>query len=108
LYEGILDVQNALEEIRTVRAKASGTPLDEQLAALAGPGGGTGGGRGGAPSGPETLNGIGGALNQLMGLLQGADVAPTTQLTAAVSERRAALARLMARWNALKTESQRR
>jgi hypothetical protein len=109
LYDGILDVQKALEEIRTVRNKASGTPLDEQLAALAGQGGGGfGGGRGGAPAGPETLNSISGGLNQLMGLLQGADVAPTTQLTAAVSERRAALAKLMARWNALRAESQRR
>jgi len=109
LYDGILDVQKALEDIRTVRVKASGTPLDEQLAALAGQGGGGfGGGRGGAPVGPETLNGIAGGLNQLMGLLQGADVAPTTQLTAAVSERRAALAKLMARWNALRAESQRR
>ena len=34
-------------------------------------------------------------------LLQGADVAPTTQLTAAVADRRAALAKLMARWKAL-------
>jgi photosystem II stability/assembly factor-like uncharacterized protein len=109
LYDGMLDVQKALEEIRTVRDKASGTPLDGQLAALAGQGGGGfGGGRGGAPAGPETLNSISGSLNQLMGLLQGADVAPTTQLTAAVSERRAALATLMARWNALRAESQRR
>ena len=40
-------------------------------------------------------------MNQLMGLLQGADVAPTTQLTAAVADRVAALAKLMARWKAL-------
>jgi len=41
-----------------------------------------------------------------MGLLQGADVTPTTQLTAAVAERRAALNRLLARWAALKSEAQ--
>jgi len=37
-----------------------------------------------------------------MNLLQGADVAPTTQLVAAVAQRRAALTKLMAQWNALK------
>jgi hypothetical protein len=57
------------------------------------------------PNGPETLNSISGGLNQLMGLLQGADVTPTTQLTAAVGERRAALAKLKARWSALKAEA---
>jgi hypothetical protein len=40
----------------------------------------------------------------LMGLLQGADVAPTSQLHAAVEDSRKALASLMARWNALKGE----
>ena len=34
--------------------------------------------------------------------LQQADVAPTTQLTAAVADRRAALAKLMQQWTALK------
>jgi len=38
-------------------------------------------------------------MNQLIGLLQGADVSPTTQLTAAVAGRRAALTKLIARWN---------
>jgi hypothetical protein len=40
-----------------------------------------------------------------MGLLQGADVTPTTQLMTAVSQRRAELAKLLARWNAIKTET---
>jgi len=40
-------------------------------------------------------------MNQLMGLLQGADVTPTTQLTAAVAGRRAALAKLKTRWVAV-------
>jgi hypothetical protein len=35
-------------------------------------------------------------MNQLLQLLQGADVAPTTQLVAAVGERRAELAKLLA------------
>jgi len=43
-------------------------------------------------------------LSQLLGLLQGADAAPTTQLVAAVGQRRAALNTLLARWAALKIE----
>jgi hypothetical protein len=44
-------------------------------------------------------------MNQLLGLLQGADATPTTQLVAAVGQRRAALDKLIARWNALKVEA---
>jgi hypothetical protein len=40
-----------------------------------------------------------------MGLLQGADVTPTTQLMAAVGQRRMALAKLMTQWNVLKSEA---
>jgi hypothetical protein len=106
LYDGILEVQKALEEIRALRAKAAGTPLEQKLAALEGqPAGGFGGGRGGAPEGPETLNSITGGLNQLMGLLQGADVTPTTQLVTAVGQRRTALMKLMTQWNVLKSEA---
>ena len=40
-----------------------------------------------------------------MGLLQGADVTPTTQLVAAVGQRRTALKALLTRWAALKAEA---
>jgi DNA polymerase IIIc chi subunit len=40
-----------------------------------------------------------------MGLLQGADMTPTTQLVKAVGDRRAALAKLQTRWTALKAEA---
>jgi len=53
----------------------------------------------------ETLSSIGGTLLQLMNLLQGADVTPTTQLTAAVAERRTALNKLLSQWTALKAEA---
>ncbi len=80
-----------------------------KLTALEGQaGGGFGGGRGAAPDGPETLASIVGTLNQLMGLLQGADVTPTTQLVSAVAERRAALNKLLAQWTALKAEARTR
>jgi photosystem II stability/assembly factor-like uncharacterized protein len=98
LYDGILTVQKTLDDMR---ALATSKPaLAERITALQGQGGG---GRGAAPTGPPTFNAIVGELNQLMGLLQGADVTPTTQLVAAVGERRAELARLMAQWQTLKT-----
>jgi hypothetical protein len=124
LYDGVLAVQKAQEEIRALRdrlssrrASLSGEPsrsaeslalqtLGQQLSALEGQaGGGFGGGRGAAPEGPETFASITGTLNQLMGLLQGADVTPTTQLVSAVAERRAALNKLLAQWTALKAEA---
>jgi hypothetical protein len=65
-----------------------------------------GGGRGtAAPGGGQqpTTAGISASLTSLIGLLQGADVAPTTQLVAAVTERQHVLATIRTRWNALKT-----
>jgi len=65
-----------------------------------------GGGRGAAPPGggqQPTTAGISASLTSLIGLLQGADVAPTTQLVAAVTERQHVLATIKTRWNALKT-----
>lgn len=47
--------------------------------------------------------GISSSLTSLMSLLQGADVAPTTQLVAAVTERQHALATIRTRWEALKS-----
>ena len=141
LYDGVLAVQKAQDEIRGLRdrsagrrASLSGEPtrtadqapprlrrsavasakaeslalqtLEQKLRALEGqPGAAAGGGRGAAPEGPDTLANITAGLSQLMGLLQGADVTPTTQLTAAVAERRAALNKLLARWAALKSEA---
>jgi len=124
LYDGVTAVQKAQQEIATLRersakalaernAAADRSPerlalqqLTEKLRALEGqPGGGFGGGRGGAPEGPETLASISGTLVQLMNLLQGADVTPTTQLVTAVGQRRAALNKLLAQWTSLKSEA---
>jgi hypothetical protein len=114
VYDGLLAVQKAQEEIRQLherltsrRASLSGDPnrsaehlalqaTEQKLRALEG--------RGAASEGPETLSSIAGTLNQLLGLLQGADVTPTTQLVSAVVERHAALNRLLAKWTALKGE----
>ncbi|MBZ5560012.1 MAG: glycoside hydrolase [Acidobacteriia bacterium] len=125
MYDDLLNVQKTLVDVRALRdtlnqrrASLSGEParsaesLALRLTTLEGGGGGGGrggggGGRGGAPEGPDTLGNISGGLNQLMGLLQGADVTPTTQLVAAVGARHAAVAKLMAQWTALKAEARR-
>jgi hypothetical protein len=60
------------------------------------------GGPGGAGA-PDALAGIGSSLNSLMNMLQAADVGPTTQLAAAVAERRNALRALLDKWESLKT-----
>jgi photosystem II stability/assembly factor-like uncharacterized protein len=126
LYDGVLAAQKAQQEIAALRersakalaernAPADGSRSPERLAlqrlsdklrALEGQGGGAfGGGRGASPEGPETLASVTGTLVQLMNLLQGADVAPTTQLVAAVGQRRGALNKLLAQWSALKAEA---
>ena len=132
MYDGILDAQAALQKMRALRGQLKKTQeaaaqaqspaevievlaaLDKKAASIeggAGGPGGPGGGMGGqmGPGGPggagaqDTLTGIGSSLNSLMGLLQGADVAPTSQLVAAVSERRQALRALLDKWESLKT-----
>ncbi|MCU1381851.1 MAG: hypothetical protein JWL71_548, partial [Acidobacteria bacterium] len=101
LYDGIIDAQQMLDRIRTQRT-GSPTPSAERTAALQaleGQAGGRGAAAASAGAGqtpPQTLNSVIGSMNQLMGLLQGADVTPTTQLVAAVGQRLAALARLKA------------
>jgi hypothetical protein len=127
MYDGVLETQAALLELRAIRAQVK--PLqekagqaavsqalaafDQKAAALEG-GGGAGGQRGGGGGGgfgggavgggQDTLAGIGSSLSSLMGLMQGADAAPTSQVVAAVTDRRQALANLMAKWNTFKTQ----
>jgi photosystem II stability/assembly factor-like uncharacterized protein len=106
LYDGLVELHSALDEIRALGRGGVPTELGAKLAALEGqPAAGAGGGRGGGPEGSPTLAGLAVAMNQLMQLLQNADVAPTTQLAAAVGTRRAQLATLMQRWSELKREA---
>jgi photosystem II stability/assembly factor-like uncharacterized protein len=124
LYDGALDTQAALVALRNLRTSvkvaqdaAGQNPVAKALAAfdakavaLEGVGGGGGGGRGGrggaaapgaAPA--ETLSSFSGSVTSIIGLLQAADVTPTSQVVAGAAERQKALASLMAKWAALKT-----
>ncbi len=111
LYDRILDAQKALEDLRAMKTQIAGqsgrgdaqaqAALQAKLTAIEGQGGG---GRGGAADGPDTLTSVIGGMNQLMGLLQGADATPTTQLVQAVATREAALTKLLAQWTALKSQ----
>jgi photosystem II stability/assembly factor-like uncharacterized protein len=118
MYDDIVKTSKALEQIRTMRAQLG--PLrekagpgatadaiaafDQKVVALGGAaGGGRGGGRGAVAAGPDTLASVSSSLTQLMRLLESADVTPSTQAVAAATDRRAALAKLLERWNALKS-----
>jgi photosystem II stability/assembly factor-like uncharacterized protein len=123
MYDGVIESQAASQKVRAIRDQVKGiqekggeglaavaealAEFDKKAEALAGAAGGFGGrggmggprpGGGGSGDRQETLAGIGSSLNSLMNLLQGADAAPTTQLAAAVKERRAALHDLMDRY----------
>jgi len=116
LYDGAIEAQAALGQMRAVRAqvKAVGekagpsavakalAAFDAKAAAIEGtPGGGFGGGQGGGAG--DTLAGITSSLTSLVGVLQGADAAPTSQAMAAVGDRRRALVDLLGRWTAFRT-----
>ncbi len=113
MYDGIVSVQDALEHVRSVREqirrlqkRATKTPLAAGLAALDKKARAVEGESGGREFGPpprvdvETLNSISASMRSLHGILQGADVAPTTQAAAAVADRRRALEGVMAHWKA--------
>ena len=112
IYDSILGASKPLEQIRALRkqveqlkehAGAAADALeafDKKLAALAG--GARGAGRFTPPGGPDTLASVQAALSGLLRLLQGADVAPTTQAVAAAADRRKALASLLDKWRALR------
>jgi hypothetical protein len=120
MYDGIRKDYDALRELRAMRAQLgklkeragpgavadSITALDRKAAALEGGGGGPGGGGGRRAGGetPETLVEVNGTLVSVLNLLQGADVAPTTQALAAVTEAGRGLRNVMERWNAIRSK----
>ncbi|MHB1225619.1 MAG: WD40/YVTN/BNR-like repeat-containing protein, partial [Gemmatimonadaceae bacterium] len=97
------DIAERRAAIATARSGAAAArlatldSLDRRLAALAG----SAGGRGAPAGGPETLARGQGQLATLYNLLQEADVAPTTQLEEAITERLRAQDALLAQWRQL-------
>jgi hypothetical protein len=115
MYDDINRTRGALDSLRTMRAslrdlrsRSSGNAaaaldsLDRSAAALEGGVGGGGGGGGGGAGGNATLGGLLGQLAPLYDALQDADVAPTTQLVAAVQDAQRNVASTLARWAAVR------
>jgi photosystem II stability/assembly factor-like uncharacterized protein len=97
-YTALSEVKGLRQQAQSVRAKASGQPasaladLDKDLAALED--------ARQSGSGFPRLNA---ELGQLFDILQGADDAPTTQATRAVSQVREELQKQLTRWKSVKT-----
>jgi photosystem II stability/assembly factor-like uncharacterized protein len=123
LYDGILESQKALQELRALRARIkvaqefagkTGQPaevleaialFDKKAAEIEGRMGGPQAPAGaGAAGAPDSLASIGLTLNSLMSTLQASETAPTTQLAAAVAERLKALRTLLEKYESLKTK----
>jgi hypothetical protein len=122
LYDGVLEAQEALRGVRSIRTqvkalqeKAGTGALPEALAALnktaselegpsaaAGQRGAGSGGPGGG-GGMTSLSGVSSSFSQLMGLLQASEAPMTSQAAAAIAEARAAFAGLTAKWIAIRT-----
>jgi photosystem II stability/assembly factor-like uncharacterized protein len=107
MYDGAARAYTALDRLRGMREqiKAIQSPranvaaaladLDKQAATL----------EGDANTQGDSLNSVAFTLRTVMSLLQGADVAPTTQAVEAAADRTEALAEVMARWDALRGET---
>lgn len=117
LYEALAQDHEALQQVRDVRAglksrrESAGSgaaadsivALDQKLAALEGTPGGLFGG--GAPATDQpTLARLNGELAAVYGILQGADVMPTSQAAAAAGELQRTLATLLARWREMRVK----
>jgi photosystem II stability/assembly factor-like uncharacterized protein len=101
--EQIVDVRKQLKDLQpraTGEVLAAVNTLDKKLEALAG--GATR--RPGAGTEPPTLGGLKTKFLTLFGVFQEADVAPSTQATAAVADLEKQLPPLMERWNAAKAQ----
>jgi photosystem II stability/assembly factor-like uncharacterized protein len=117
-YEGANQARQAQVEIRSLRAQiktlaerlgknptaTSLAEFDKKIAALEGAGGaGARGGMAPVGAGEPTLGRVASEMGSLMGLLQGADMTPTTQATTACEQTFKAFNGLMATWKNLKT-----
>ena len=116
MFDGMADAGAAGQQLRSIRAqvksiqeKAAQGPAADALASFDKKAGTIQGSssfnfRRGGFGAQDTLAGVGGMLGMLMRALQAADVAPTTQMLAAVGDGRKALETIMGRWTVLKTQ----
>jgi hypothetical protein len=113
LYGDARTVSTAMEQLNALRSQikelqkpapkevsVSLTALDQKLQTLAGGEAGRGG-RGGGD--PKSLAALRGALLGLMGMLQEADVTPTTQELAAAADLKRAQQAIFDSWESIKT-----
>jgi len=127
MYFGAVDAQDAAASVAALRARAAAllpraqgaaasalTAFDKNAGALEGQRPVAGGGQRGAGGGqrgggatpalpPDTLWAISSLLSGQMNSMQAADVAPTSATLTAVTAAQTAAARVMAKWNVLKT-----
>jgi hypothetical protein len=103
VYDDLMATNRTMDEIRAFRAGLKNADLDKSVQALQGESMGRFGRRG--TPGPDSFSTVEGTLTSLLQALQEADVAPTSQTVAAVENRRAALKKLMQRWDALKAQN---
>ncbi len=99
IYNDLLASKKAVAQIEAI---GDGAAWKKQADALKGEEHGRG--ERGAAAGPDTLLTVNATLTGLMQTLQEADDAPTSQTVAAVSQKRAALAKLMQQWTDLKSQ----
>jgi photosystem II stability/assembly factor-like uncharacterized protein len=122
LFDGMASDSAIMEQSRALRAQlrdartravanADATraidSFEQQLNVIVGQGGGgrggRGGGRGGGAAGAQpTIASINGELLSLFNTLEESDVAPTSQVSAAVAKVERELSSLVVRWNALR------
>ena len=107
-HDALGEIASLRRQLRAARDRGDSSvagaiaALDAKLAALEGGGGGGRGGRGSA--GGASFGALNGELGVLYGIVEGADVAPTTQALAAISDREGALASLLSTWKAIRTK----
>jgi hypothetical protein len=104
IYDDIVSGTTALEQLRGIRTRVSGTPLAAKGGALEGAEtedfGPPQAGRQ-----PDTFNGVLSSLRTAHSLLQQSDVTPSAQAVAAVADRQQMFDALMKRWKEFQTEA---
>jgi hypothetical protein len=106
-HDALTEITSLRRQLRAARDRGDSSVagaiavLDAKLAALeGGGGGGRGGGRGSA--GGASFGALNGELGVLYGIVEGADVAPTSQALGAIGDREKALASLLSTWKELR------